>query len=95
MWPPQLNFWNGQALCKSGRTAVDGSNITAERVPGWERVGDSRKNISPRCKKQTAEFQGVQRAIQKSVFWRLSDVATLSVQIESTDHTHPTWGAEK
>ncbi len=53
-------------------------------------MGDSRQNISSGRTKQTAEFQGVQRAIQKPAFWRMGDVATLSVQIESTDHIHPT-----
>ncbi len=46
-------------------------------------MGDSHQNISPGRKKQTAEFQGVQRAIQKPAFWRMGDVATLSVQIEN------------
>ena len=46
---------------------------------------DPRQTISPGRKKQTAEFQGVQRAIQKLAIWPMGDVATLSVQIESGD----------
>ncbi len=85
MQQPQLRFWNYQAdFCKSASAAVEGSNIGTQtsQLKGCLSGRLPSEHFSGR-NKQTAEFQGVQRAIQKPAFWRTGDVATLSVQIEN------------
>ena len=59
------------------------SDNTAERVPGWETPV---RTFLLDVRSRLQSFRACRGLFRNQLFGRMGDVATLSVQIESTDH---------